>query len=57
MQDLSSFQSEPDNNGPGATQPAPAQHRTKAMMRSKSESYSKGESTLASTEKALLDTD
>lgn len=43
MQDLSTYQSEPDNTGNAATQPAPAQHRTKTMMRSKSESYNKGE--------------
>lgn len=47
MQDLSSYQSDPDNAGPGTAEPAPAQHRTKAMMRSKSESYNNGESTLA----------
>ncbi|KAM9341640.1 receptor expression-enhancing protein 1 [Symphorus nematophorus] len=43
MQDLSSYQSDADNTGPGTTQPAPAQHRTKPMMRSKSESYNKGQ--------------
>ncbi|XP_070776126.1 receptor expression-enhancing protein 1 [Enoplosus armatus] len=45
MQDLSSYQSEPVNTGPGATQPtaAAAQHRTRSMMRSKSESYNKGQ--------------
>lgn len=45
MQDLSSYQSDPINTGSGTTQPAPAQHRTRTMMRSKSESY-KGEETL-----------
>ncbi|XP_037602457.1 receptor expression-enhancing protein 1 isoform X2 [Sebastes umbrosus] len=44
MQDLSSYQSDPVNTGPGATQPAEAQqHRTRTMMRSKSESCNKGE--------------
>ncbi|XP_031703818.1 receptor expression-enhancing protein 1 isoform X2 [Anarrhichthys ocellatus] len=43
MQDLSSYQSDPVNTGPGTTQPAAAQHRTKTMMRSKSESYNKGQ--------------
>ncbi|XP_019132689.1 receptor expression-enhancing protein 1 isoform X2 [Larimichthys crocea] len=43
MQDLSSYQSDPVNTGPGVTQPAPTQHRTKTMMRSKSESYNKGQ--------------
>ncbi|XP_069008321.1 receptor expression-enhancing protein 1 [Embiotoca jacksoni] len=44
MQDLSSYQSDPDDAGPGATQPAAAaQHRTRSMMRSKSESYNKGQ--------------
>ncbi|KAM3594620.1 uncharacterized protein V6R79_010946 [Siganus canaliculatus] len=38
MQDLSSYQSDPVNTGPGPQQPAEAQHRTKTMMRSKSES-------------------
>lgn len=49
MQDLSTYQAEPENTGPAATQPAPAQHRTKPMMRSKSESY-KGEWSQADTE-------
>ncbi|KAM4542420.1 receptor expression-enhancing protein 1 isoform 2-T2 [Odontesthes bonariensis] len=39
MQDLSSYQSDPVNTGPGATQPASAQHRARPMTRSKSESY------------------
>ncbi|XP_042357196.1 receptor expression-enhancing protein 1 isoform X2 [Plectropomus leopardus] len=39
MQDLSSYQSDPVNTSPGTTQPAAAQHRTRSMMRSKSESY------------------
>ncbi|KAF0044381.1 hypothetical protein F2P81_003539 [Scophthalmus maximus] len=43
MQDLSSFQSDSVNTDPGTTQPAAAQHRTRTMMRSKSESYNKGE--------------
>ncbi|XP_059209112.1 receptor expression-enhancing protein 1 [Centropristis striata] len=43
MQDLSSYQDEPVNTGPGTTQPAAAQHRTRSMMRSKSESYNKGQ--------------
>ncbi|XP_075964451.1 receptor expression-enhancing protein 1 [Anarhichas minor] len=43
MQDLSSYQSDPVNTGPGTTQPAAAQHRTQTMMRSKSESYNKGQ--------------
>ncbi|XP_038584319.1 receptor expression-enhancing protein 1 isoform X2 [Micropterus salmoides] len=43
MQDLSSYQSEPVNTGPGTTQPAAAQHRTRTMMRSKSESHNKGQ--------------
>uniref|UniRef100_A0A8C2ZE75 Receptor expression-enhancing protein n=1 Tax=Cyclopterus lumpus TaxID=8103 RepID=A0A8C2ZE75_CYCLU len=44
MQDLSSFQSDPVN--PGPTQPAAAPQKTRTMMRSKSESHSKGEQTL-----------
>lgn len=51
MQDLSSYQSEPNDAGPEATQPASAQHRAKPMMRSKSESH-KGESHLSGTERA-----
>ncbi|XP_008281891.1 receptor expression-enhancing protein 1 [Stegastes partitus] len=39
MQDLSSYQSDPDNSDTGTTQPTAAQHRTRSMMRSKSESY------------------
>ncbi|KAG7238519.1 hypothetical protein INR49_030792 [Caranx melampygus] len=39
MQDLSSYQSDSDNTDAGTTQPAAAQHRTRTMMRSKSESY------------------
>ncbi|XP_042245316.1 receptor expression-enhancing protein 1 isoform X1 [Thunnus albacares] len=42
MQDLSSYQSDPDNTDPGTTQPAPTQHRSRSMTRSKTESYSKG---------------
>ncbi|XP_035529439.1 receptor expression-enhancing protein 1 isoform X1 [Morone saxatilis] len=42
MQDLSSYQSDPVNTDPEPTQPAPTQHRTRSMMRSKSESYNKG---------------
>ncbi|XP_034381500.1 receptor expression-enhancing protein 1 [Cyclopterus lumpus] len=41
MQDLSSFQSDPVN--PGPTQPAAAPQKTRTMMRSKSESHSKGQ--------------
>ncbi|XP_040917312.1 receptor expression-enhancing protein 1 isoform X2 [Toxotes jaculatrix] len=41
MQDLSSYQSDPTDTGLGTTQPAAAQHRTRTMMRSKSESYNK----------------
>lgn len=51
MQDLSSYESEPSDAVPGATQPAPAQHRVKPMTRSKSES-SKGESHLSSAVEA-----
>uniref|UniRef100_A0A3B3WL87 Receptor expression-enhancing protein n=1 Tax=Poecilia mexicana TaxID=48701 RepID=A0A3B3WL87_9TELE len=43
MQDLSSYQSDPDQTGPSAAQPTAAQHRTRPIIRSKSESY-KGES-------------
>ncbi|KAA8582206.1 receptor expression-enhancing protein 1 [Etheostoma spectabile] len=44
MQDLSSYQSDTVNTEPGTTtQPAAAQHRTRTMMRSKSESYNKGQ--------------
>ncbi|XP_062253787.1 receptor expression-enhancing protein 1 isoform X2 [Platichthys flesus] len=43
MQDLSSYQSDPVDSGPEATQSAAAQHRTRSMMRSKSESYNKGQ--------------
>ncbi|KAG7510852.1 hypothetical protein JOB18_033610 [Solea senegalensis] len=53
MQDLSSFQSDTDNGDSGTTQPAAGaagaagagagQHRTRSMMRSKSESYNKGQ--------------
>ncbi|XP_047466267.1 receptor expression-enhancing protein 1 isoform X2 [Mugil cephalus] len=43
MQDLSSYQSEDDNTGPDSAQPTAAQHRTRTMMRSKSESYNKGQ--------------
>ncbi|KAM4724201.1 receptor expression-enhancing protein 1 isoform 2-T2 [Anableps anableps] len=39
MQDLSSYQSDPDQTGPSAAQPAAAQHRTRPIIRSKSESY------------------
>ncbi|XP_053289914.1 receptor expression-enhancing protein 1 isoform X2 [Pleuronectes platessa] len=44
MQDLSSYQSEPGDSGPETTQSAAAQHRTRSMMRSKSESYNKASS-------------
>uniref|UniRef100_A0A3P9PJM8 Receptor expression-enhancing protein n=1 Tax=Poecilia reticulata TaxID=8081 RepID=A0A3P9PJM8_POERE len=37
MQDLSSYQSDPDQTGPSAAQPAAAQHRTRPIIRSKSE--------------------
>ncbi|CAI5696578.1 unnamed protein product [Oreochromis niloticus] len=43
MQDLSSYQSDPVNSSSDTTQPAAAQHRTRPMMRSKSESYNKGQ--------------
>lgn len=43
MQDLAAYQSEPADADPGAA--APAQQRTKTMMRSKSESYNRGEMT------------
>lgn len=46
MQDLSTYQSDPGDADPGAAAPAPAQHRAKPMMRSKSESYNKGEMAL-----------
>uniref|UniRef100_A0A668AFB9 Receptor expression-enhancing protein n=1 Tax=Myripristis murdjan TaxID=586833 RepID=A0A668AFB9_9TELE len=46
MQDLSSYQSDPTNTDSVTTQPAAAQQRTRTMMRSKSESYSKGENTV-----------
>uniref|UniRef100_A0A087X5H6 Receptor expression-enhancing protein n=1 Tax=Poecilia formosa TaxID=48698 RepID=A0A087X5H6_POEFO len=39
MQDLSSYQSDPDQTGPSAAQPTAAQHRTRPIIRSKSESY------------------
>ncbi|XP_013869138.1 receptor expression-enhancing protein 1 isoform X2 [Austrofundulus limnaeus] len=39
MQDLSSYQSDPVDSGPGMAQPAAAQHRTRPIIRSKSESY------------------
>lgn len=45
MQDLSAYQSDPADADPGATAPAAAQQRTKTMLRSKSEGYSKGETT------------
>lgn len=51
MQDLSSYESEPGDAGPGATQVPAAQHRVKPMTRSKSESY-KGESHLSSAVEA-----
>ncbi|XP_036927205.1 receptor expression-enhancing protein 1 isoform X2 [Acanthopagrus latus] len=54
MQDLSSYQSDPVNTSPGTTQPAPAQQRTRPMMRSKSESYNKGQD-LDMTEYEVLD--
>ncbi|XP_034432351.1 receptor expression-enhancing protein 1 isoform X1 [Hippoglossus hippoglossus] len=43
MQDLSSYQSDPVDSGPETTQSEAAQHRTRTMMRSKSESYNKGQ--------------
>lgn len=43
MQDLSSYQSEPANAGSGTAQPATAKHQSRTMMRSKSDSYNKGE--------------
>ncbi|XP_047200876.1 receptor expression-enhancing protein 1 isoform X2 [Girardinichthys multiradiatus] len=39
MQDLSSYQSDPVQTGPSAAQPTTAQHRTRPIIRSKSESY------------------
>ncbi|XP_054909420.1 receptor expression-enhancing protein 1 isoform X2 [Poeciliopsis prolifica] len=39
MQDLSSYQSDPNQTGHSATQPAAAQHRTRPIIRSKSESH------------------
>ncbi|XP_038123315.1 receptor expression-enhancing protein 1 isoform X1 [Cyprinodon tularosa] len=39
MQDLSSYQSDPAQTGPSAAQPTAAQHRTRPIIRSKSESY------------------
>ncbi|XP_017274104.2 receptor expression-enhancing protein 1 [Kryptolebias marmoratus] len=39
MQDLSSYQSDPVSSGPGMAQPTVAQHRTRPIIRSKSESY------------------
>lgn len=45
MQDLSAYQSDPADADPGPTAPAAAQQRTKTMLRSKSEGYSKGEAT------------
>ncbi|XP_061599164.1 receptor expression-enhancing protein 1 [Cololabis saira] len=38
MQDLSSYQSDPVNTSPDTAQPSAAQHRSRPMMRSKSES-------------------
>lgn len=43
MQDLSAYQSDPADADPGPAAPAAAQQRTKMMLRSKSEGYSKGE--------------
>lgn len=43
MQDLSSYQSDSFDTGPGTTQSAAAQHQPRTMMRSKSENYNKGE--------------
>lgn len=43
MQDLSSYQSDSINTGPGTAQSAAAQHQPRTMMRSKSENYNKGE--------------
>lgn len=45
MQDLATYQSDPAVADPGTTAPAAAQPRTKTMLRSKSEGYSKGETT------------
>uniref|UniRef100_A0A3P9J2S0 Receptor expression-enhancing protein n=1 Tax=Oryzias latipes TaxID=8090 RepID=A0A3P9J2S0_ORYLA len=39
MQDLSSYQSDPVTSSPGSAQSGAAQHRTRPIMRSKSESY------------------
>ncbi|XP_037551419.1 receptor expression-enhancing protein 1 isoform X2 [Nematolebias whitei] len=39
MQDLSTYQSDPDDSGPGMAQPTAAQNRTRPIIRSKSESY------------------
>lgn len=44
MQDLSSYQSDPVTSSPGSAQSGAAQHRTRPIMRSKSESY-KGKET------------
>lgn len=41
MQDLSTYQSDPADSDPGTA--APAQQRSKAIMRSKSESSHRGE--------------
>lgn len=43
MQDLSIYQSEATNTDSVTPQPAATQQRTRTMMRSKSESYNKGE--------------
>ncbi|XP_055361866.1 receptor expression-enhancing protein 1 isoform X2 [Betta splendens] len=43
MQDLSSCQSDTDTGPGGAAQPAAARHQSRTMMRSKSDSYNKGQ--------------
>lgn len=51
MQDLSSYNSDADESSSGTSQPATGaaaaaqQHRSRTMMRSKSESYNKGTKT------------
>lgn len=45
MQDLAAYQSDPADADPGTTAPPATQQRTKTMLRSKSEGYSKGETT------------
>uniref|UniRef100_A0A3Q3JE19 Receptor expression-enhancing protein n=1 Tax=Monopterus albus TaxID=43700 RepID=A0A3Q3JE19_MONAL len=55
MQDLSSYESEPINTRPGSTEPATSQQRTRAMMRSKSESYNKQDFDMTEYEVLALD--